>query len=345
MRLGARIVKTGIAVVLAYNVCAWFELDPPLLVVIAAVLTTQPSIYLSIRYFIDQVQANTIGALLSIVIVTALGNDPLIIGLTVMIVIIINLFLKLESSITLSILTVVAVMGQPDSAIDRFILVMIGIVLAIIVNAVFLPPNHEKQLLEKLRALHEHILFLLRNAAEEQFTGKSLGEEKEKVAEELKRAEELFHTFKEERTILKRNRLRKANKLVVYRTMLEVIRHELDMLKAIRREMDEPWVGAMKETVTTLAHYHESIFMKHEGKIKPKTPHERNEKVVAEVDALILRLQQEGQGTAPPPGLLVLAGQSKELAELLDHLDALVTVYASRYGAGGRGVRNGSTSS
>jgi hypothetical protein len=53
-------------------------------------------------------------------------------------------------------------------------------------------------------------------------------------------------------------------------------------------------------------------------------------KVIAEIEALIQRLQRESVEGPPPAGLLVLSGQSVELAEQLDHMDALVTVYAAR---------------
>jgi len=134
MKLGARILKTGLAVVAAYYVCGWLNLEPTLLVVVAAVLTTLPSVYLSIRFFIDQLQANTIGAVLGVAAAAALGNDPLAIGLAVIVVILINMVLKLESTISLSIVTVIAVMEEPDAAIIRFVLIMTGVVLATVIN-------------------------------------------------------------------------------------------------------------------------------------------------------------------------------------------------------------------
>ena len=87
MKLGARIFKTGIAVALALFLAALFHFPSPVFAGISAVFAMQPTIYRSYLSLIEQVQANVIGALFAITAVLILGRDPLIVGLTLMIVI------------------------------------------------------------------------------------------------------------------------------------------------------------------------------------------------------------------------------------------------------------------
>lgn len=61
MKLGARILKTGIAIVLALYLATWLGLPTPVFAGIAAVFAIQPSIYRSFLTIVDQVQANIIG--------------------------------------------------------------------------------------------------------------------------------------------------------------------------------------------------------------------------------------------------------------------------------------------
>ncbi|WP_240491872.1 aromatic acid exporter family protein, partial [Acinetobacter baumannii] len=88
-------------------------------------------------------EANFIGAALGVTATYFLGAQPLIIGIVVMLVIIINLWLKFEDSLALSIVTVIAVMETSTGnylyfAGNRFLLTVIGVFSAALVNAVFI---------------------------------------------------------------------------------------------------------------------------------------------------------------------------------------------------------------
>lgn len=327
MKLGARMIKTGIAVVLALYIGKWFDLEPVIFIVIAAVVATQPSIYRSFKYFLEQIQANTIGAVLGYIGVILIGSDPIVVGLFVIIVIIINLLLKLETSISLSILTVVVVMEEPGDAINRFLLIMIGIILSIVVNALFIPPNHEKNLLSLFKQLNERILLLLRNMVDGQFDEKSLREEKLNISNEYKKAQETYQLFKEERTYFHKVRLQKPYKLVIYKQMLETLEKELEMIHTFRRNDQHVFNEQIQESIVALSQYHELIFMKFEGRIKTKKKHETNRKVVEENEDLIQYMLNEGVTQYTAFQLMGTISHLRELADQLDRLDKLVTSY------------------
>ncbi|MFD2672546.1 aromatic acid exporter family protein [Marinicrinis sediminis] len=327
MKLGGRILKTGLAVVLTLYICQWFALSPSIIMVIAAVLTTQPTIYRSYRYFLEQLQANTIGALLGLMMVYVLGNEPIVIGLAVILVIMTNLLLKLDTTISLSILTVIAVMEQPDEVLNRFMLIMLGILLSLIINAILLPPNYEKTLKGKLKDLSEELSLLLRNMVEGVFDEKSLRAEKEKLEKDLKKADELYEMLKEESGLTRLKKKNQLQKTVIHKHFLESLKLMMKGLNVFRREGELEMEREIQENILALTQYFELIFMKYEGKVKVKQAHARNPKVAQENTELIeqlihLDLDQEGRVR-----YIGVVSALIELSEQLNHLDQLVTSY------------------
>lgn len=330
VKLGARMLKTGIAVVLALYIGDWFNLEPVLIIVIAAVFATQPSIFRSYKYFLEQMQANTIGAVLGYTGVVMIGNAPIVVGLIVIIVIIINILLKLETSIGLSILTVIIVMETPEGAVDRFLLIMLGIFISILVNAAFLPPNHERNLSTVIKELNEHIFLIMRNIVVGDFDESSLNEEKKKIDQDYRKSEEIFNIYKEEKTILLKQRINKSSKLVIYRQMRVVVEKEMDLIQSFRKNSNPYYDEQIHESIIELTQYHELIIMKFDGKIKTKQKHERNSKVYEKIDELtqhMLTDYDSRENRQSPYSLLSIVSLLNELAKELDHLDTLVTSY------------------
>lgn len=66
MAFGARILKTGMAVTLALYLSALLQFTSPVGAAIAAIFAMQPSIYRSWRYFLDQIQTSTMGAVIAL---------------------------------------------------------------------------------------------------------------------------------------------------------------------------------------------------------------------------------------------------------------------------------------
>ena len=85
MKFGARILKTGIAIVLALLVSELLGIPSPVFAGIAAVFAVQPTIYRSYLTIIEQIQANLIGAGIAVLFVLLFGSNPLIVGLAAVI--------------------------------------------------------------------------------------------------------------------------------------------------------------------------------------------------------------------------------------------------------------------
>jgi len=148
MTLGPRVLKTGLSITLALYICAFFDLEPAIFAAVAAIFTVQPSIYKSWRQVLDQLQTNTLGAIIALAAAFLFGNEPVAIGVVSILVILICLRMKMESTIGLTLVTVLVIMSAPGDediwfTVNRFILILIGMGSAFVVNIAILRPKHQ----------------------------------------------------------------------------------------------------------------------------------------------------------------------------------------------------------
>ena len=96
MKLGARILKTGVAIVFAFYLAEWLQLPSPIFAGIAAIFAIQPSIYRSYKTIIEQIQGNVIGALSAIVFASIFGVEPVVAGFAVIVTLLIMMKLNFK---------------------------------------------------------------------------------------------------------------------------------------------------------------------------------------------------------------------------------------------------------
>ncbi|WP_202080984.1 FUSC family protein [Caldalkalibacillus salinus] len=284
MKLGARIIKTGIAVSISLYVAKLAGLSPVLFAALAAVLAVQPSLYRSWQNILDQLQANIIGAVLAVLFTSLLGNEPFVVGMVVILVIAVNIQFKFEKSIPLSIVTVIAIMESTTGnffifALERFTLIMTGIGASFLVNVIFLPPRYEDKLYAKVHDLNQHIMGYLRSCTYHEYEERLYKEETKRLREEFIECEQLYLLFKEERTYLRKVKYSKTRTLVLFREMLKVTNQALYLLTQFEKhqsdltQMSEELQAMIDREVDVLCNYHEKILLKYEGKIKSQHPH------------------------------------------------------------------------
>ena len=73
MKLGPRIIKTGIAVALALYICSILNLESAVFAGITAIHTIQPSIYRTWKQAWSQVQTNLFGGMIGLLGLLFLG--------------------------------------------------------------------------------------------------------------------------------------------------------------------------------------------------------------------------------------------------------------------------------
>src|SRR5690625_5083513 len=161
-------MKTGIAVALTILITAKLNLNMAVVAVITAVVTMQPSIMRSVSYIKEVALSTVIGVVFALVGAYTLGLQPVSIGITVILAIAVNIKLGWLKTVNITILTIAIIMLSGDEEIhltylfDRLSLIFIGISSAFLINALILPPNHQKILYDFIRKSIDQTSFLLR---------------------------------------------------------------------------------------------------------------------------------------------------------------------------------------
>lgn len=345
MKLGARILKTGVTLILAIYISELLGLEPVIYSAIAATLAIQPSVYRSWQYGIEQVQANLVGATVAIIFAFLLGTHPIYLAIAVMLVIGINIKLKFERTIPLSIVTVLSIMeggSAQDSqfllfAFERFLLIFIGIISAVIVNALIYPPKYDKQLSSKTKDIGEQITSILRiildNDKNERFIRTSidnLNKELENLWNILKFEEESRSNFK------KKLPFSSSRKLVIYKSMLQTAEISIQLFHHIGKHQNtltnlpEPLTDVFQEELMNLANYQDRIYLKFEGKINTSVTRSNRTTVESyfEIYNLIHKTINEPDVFLDTITVLTIMN---EYNNSLTHLDKLINSYYNHH--------------
>ncbi|MFC3773021.1 aromatic acid exporter family protein [Paenibacillus sp. GCM10012303] len=336
MTFGARMLKTGIAVTLALYISTWLQFSPPVIAAIAAIFAVQPSIYRSWRYFLEQVQTNTLGAVIAMLAGTYFSKEPIAIGVVCILVIMLCIKLKMEETIGLTLVTVVAVMdasGQWGFALNRFLLSMIGIVSAFAINIVFLPPKPKEQFTDQVHTVFGKLSLLLRTAVSDEMKEKVFRSQKQGLADSLNSLSGKYKLIEEEVKKLKRAKYRQTRQLVVYKQMLYTLQKGYEVLEAVEEhffqadrtdDMNKRYDRHMEKLIK----FHEHVLLKFEDKLKPESW--KSDSVV-EANDLFMKQATDGYAEEREGALrlfIVAAAmydyghQTARLDRLVEHVDS-----------------------
>lgn len=281
--LGPRVIKTGIAVTLALFICSYFNLQSAVFAGVAAIFTIQPSIYRTWKQVWDQVQTNTLGAIIALLALYFLGNDPIAIGLVMIIVILISLKLKMEETISLTLVTVLAIMSAPGIeedwlfALHRFGIILIGMTSALLVNIFIYPPKYKKNYLNIVHDVFQNMALLMRTAISNEMTEKSYQEQMKDLENDILKLEELYKLFDEEREKMAKINNINLREIVVFKQMFKSLQQGYTVLENIDEFYFQGKPNPDENTlfdhqIEHLVKYHELHLLKYEGKIKTDEP-------------------------------------------------------------------------
>ncbi|TQR19301.1 FUSC family protein [Psychrobacillus vulpis] len=343
MKLGARVFKTGVAIVFSLFIADLLQLPSPVFAGIAAIFAVQPSIYRSYLTVIEQVQSNLIGAAIAVIFALVFGNHFIAVGFAAIVAIMIMLKFKLEKTISLALVTVIAIMEvQSDDfftfALIRFSTILVGVISAFVVNLIFLPPKFETKLFNAIHYSQDEIIrwirIAVRHASDHSATKQAISQMKDR----LSRIDQLYSFFKEERGYSKKAIYTKGRKLVVYRELISTSYKSLDVLKRLHLyenellELPEHFRMMIKERLDALLTYHEQLHLKFIGKLKPEHM-EWNEseaflqrQEVMDIFVQQINLTKEEQEFSTYHLLHILSSILK-YEEQLEHVDTLITSY------------------
>lgn len=279
MTFGARMLKTGIAVTLALYISQWLHLSSPVISAVAAIFAMQPSIYRSWRYFLDQLQTNTLGAVLALIAGSVFSNEPIAVGLVCIIVIMICLKLKMGDTIGLTLVTVIIVMeasGQWQFALTRFSLSLIGIVSAFLINILLFPPKPKMQFTGQIQSTFNQMSLLMRTAISDEIKENIFRDKKRALEDSIKSLSDKYKLLEEEQKKLKRAKFSQTRHLVVYKQMLNTLRKGREVLDAVEEHYFQSERSPELDTyfdqqLEKLIKLHEHVLLKFDDNLKPSS--------------------------------------------------------------------------
>lgn len=345
MKLGARIFKTGIAISFALFLANLLHLPSPVFAGIAAIFAIQPSIYRSYLTVLDQIYGNLIGAAIAVIFVLTLGSNYLTIGLAAVLAIVIMLKLKLESTVALTLVTIIAIMESHEAdflvfASLRFGTILLGILASFVVNLIFLPPKYETRLFSSIHEVSEEVIRWIRVSIHHATAHTALKEDIDRLSDKLDKVDQWYSFYKDERSYTKKQQYTKARKLVLYRQMIMTTKKSLEVLKRLHRfeneltELPAPFHLMVQARLESLAGYHEQLYMKYVGKMRPEhngtsgtdAAEKRQEMMAVFVKEINIAHEQAASEFAIYHLMHVLSA-IVDYEEHLEHLDLLIISY------------------
>ena len=246
MRLGARILKTGIAIILALFIASFLPDNVGLKSVagISAIVAMQPNIYRSIKTISEQATGNVIGALLAVIMVTIFGKNIVIMGVTVILLIAILYKLNLAHVATLAGVTALIIMGQHTgsfyvTAAFRFILVMIGVVSASVVNLIFLPPKFETKIYHNSVNIASDIFIWFKLVLNDASDYHQIKEDGEQIESRISKLEQIFNYYNEEKALTRKAAFQQNRKKILFKEVVGTTRQAYEVLNRMARYQND----------------------------------------------------------------------------------------------------------
>jgi len=158
MVIGARTIKTGIAVTTSFLLCKVFHIEPAVFAALTAVVNMQPSVSKSLKNAWQQIGVHLLGVALSLIIGLLFGTNPMTIGLGVIILILLCNRIGWSGGILLGIVSIIFILDSPPEAflthaLSRTLSIFLGLGVALLINRVLAPPRYKTKLLSALHSL------------------------------------------------------------------------------------------------------------------------------------------------------------------------------------------------
>ena len=282
MKIGARTLKTGIAVALSLAIPALLNFPSgSVLAAISAIFALQPSVKKSINTLKDRIIANLIGALVAICITLTVGNHFIIVGLAACLLIAILNQLNLSNVIGLATVTLIVIMQTTE---DNFILyatirvtaTIMGVVIAFLVNTILFPPKYEKKLYHVTDYSTTEIMKFLRASVRKNSQYPVLKKDLKWIKSELNRMDVYLSLFKDEGMVTrKKDRVQKMRKVVVYRQIIATTKGAYNLSYTFHKyensfnHFPKDLRILIRERLETLLTAHEQILLKFNGRVSP----------------------------------------------------------------------------
>lgn len=280
-------MKTGLAVTLSIYICLIFGMENSVFAGVAAILAIQPSVYRTWKQLSDQVITNSLGASISLFFIYFFGENPVIIGFVIIFIISLSIKLKMETTIPLTLVTVIAIMSATGSedlyfALERLLVILIGTSTAILVNILIFPPKYKKHYIQSIDAAFRNMSLLMRTVISNEMTEAAYQDINRTFKKDFKNLEEQYKLFDEEREKLGKSKHLNSREIIVFNQMLKVLQEGNQLLDNIEEhyvqsETVDDENDLFDQQLEDLIKYHEYLLLKYLGKIRENHQDTRND--------------------------------------------------------------------
>ncbi len=248
MKIGARTIKTGLAVTLTIflvNVLETkintVEYNIAGMAAITAIIGMQPSIKGSLETFRNRVIATFIGTLVAFILALTFGLNAVYLGLGSIAIILICLKLKLNESLRFALITLAAVGTHHDDfntmeVAYRVSGMLIGLIVSTGLNIIFMPPDYTENLKARINELRIKFENLYENAIsdilrEEKVDKETIKDKRQIIRDELDGTRDVYSLLIEDVSPKNKKLVKK------YRRSINAIQSNLERLMALHRSI------------------------------------------------------------------------------------------------------------
>jgi uncharacterized membrane protein YgaE (UPF0421/DUF939 family) len=164
LNIGARTIKTGIAVALSVYLCLLLKIEPPLFAATSAVVCMQQSIGKGFKNALEQIIVNIIAIAVGVLLGLTIPLPFISMAIaTIIVILFCTKIYRTQNQIVLAIISAIFILASPEvqflnHALIRSEAILIGIVTANIINLAIAPPRYRKTLENKLIKLNNLVV-------------------------------------------------------------------------------------------------------------------------------------------------------------------------------------------
>lgn len=254
MRIGARTVKTGLAVTLTILLVTTIEAKIGItdhniagMAAITAIIGMQPSIKSSLITFRNRIIATFIGTFITYLLASTIGLSAYHLGLGTIAIILICLTSRLNESIRFALITLVA-LGAHRNGFDIMEVVyrvsgmLMGLTVSTALNIAFMPPDYTENLKAKIRDLQGNFEYLFNNVINDILNDEKVEKEiiknrRQILRDELDDARSVYSLLVED-VFLTRSKLPGKKAIFCkYRRSINAVQSNLERAMALHRSI------------------------------------------------------------------------------------------------------------
>lgn len=254
MKIGLRVIKTGIAVFVGILFGNLLGIEYPFYTVIAVVIVMQPTVIDTWKFGMNRMMGTTAGAILGVILALFWPNNPIIGAIGFVMLITLMNWIKKGESISIGAVVFASVYLSEVLSTQQHILyagarlfeTFLGIIVAVAVNYLVFPPNYDQKVILESRktskVLWKYTLTLLDFFLQEEERYAALDELENQVIKELEVSEKFLEMQRKEEEIKIHGEFRTRDTILTLQLEREIYQH----LQSMHQVMDR---GIKKEIV------------------------------------------------------------------------------------------------